>query len=80
MQLVIQLVDMLISYLFWKAKMATILFLNYLFSRLKHFCCQAMHSTFYLLPLFYVFLFFFSQLLKSGTKILLFSDGRRVQI
>lgn len=60
MQLVIQLVDMLISYLFWKAKMATILFLNYLFSRLKHFCCQAMHSTFYLLPLFYVFLFFFT--------------------
>lgn len=62
MQLVIQLIDMLISYLFWKAEMRVILFLNYLFSRLNHFCYQAMHSTFYFLSLFYVFLgwFFFA--------------------
>lgn len=52
------------------------------FSRLNYFCCQTMHSTFYLLPLFYVFnfYFFFLQLLESETKILLFSEWRRVQV
>lgn len=59
MQLVIQLLDLLISYLFWKAKTGVIVFLNYLFLRLNHFCCQAMHSTFYLVPLFYVSCFIF---------------------
>lgn len=54
MQLVIQLVDTPIDYLFWKAKTGAILFLNCLFLRLSHFCCQVIYFTFYLLSRSYV--------------------------
>lgn len=57
-------------------------FSNLSFLRLDHFCCQMIHFTFYLLSLFYgpCLFFFFPDLLKKETKLLLSSARKRIQI